>query len=239
MIDIHSHLVYGVDDGPSTIEESVKMVYEAEEIGIKTIITTPHFQENLTENRKVVEHFNELVYRTRDCDITLKMGYEVPINPFLPLMIKERDFLMLDNSRYILLELPFNSMPIYTRDIIYKLQLENVIPIIAHPERNGYFSKNPDLFFDLVNRGCMVQIDAGSIMGIYGDHARRFAQQLMEKDLAGFVASDAHSRGGYSTIYLKAYQRVVKLVDEEQASILFNNNAESIFINRLNNIKQA
>jgi protein-tyrosine phosphatase len=235
MIDIHSHIIFGVDDGPSTIEESLKMVSEASNAGIKTIIATPHFQKEVFENDKIVENYNRLVKCASDFDISILLGYEVFINPSLARMVADKKPLTLNNSGYLLLELPFDSIPIYIYEIIFQLQLLEVTVVIAHPERNRNFLKNFDSLLGLVERGCLLQLDAASIIGVYGRHVKDFTKKLIKLKLVHFIASDAHSAKDYGNWYLKAYKKVNKWVGEEYTEKLFEKNAVAI----VRNIKES
>jgi protein-tyrosine phosphatase len=231
MIDIHSHIIFGVDDGPSTIEESLKMVSEAVNAGIKIIISTPHFQKEVFENDKIVENYNMLVNRASDFDISILLGYEVLISLSLAKMLADSKPLTLNNSGYLLLELPFDSIPIYIYEVIFQLQLLGVTVVIAHPERNMNLINNFDSLLGLVERGCLIQLDAASIVGIYGRHVKGFTKKLIKLKLVHFIASDAHSAKDYANWYLKAYKKVNKWVGEDYADKLFTRNASAIVQN--------
>lgn len=231
MIDIHSHIVFGVDDGPSTIDDSVEMVYQAERAGIKVIIATPHFNENLFETGKVAENYCELLLRTVDYDVTIKLGYEVLLNPYIIDILDNDDFFTLDNSRFMLIEFPFSLIPINSHEIIYELQLKDVIPIIAHPERCTSFVRCFDDFMDFIEAGCMVQLDAASIMGVYGKKTRHFAKKLIMDNVVDFVASDAHRASNYTDWYVEAYKKVIRWTSRENADRLFTGNAQMIIKN--------
>lgn len=112
MIDIHSHLIYGVDDGPPTIKESIRMVLEAEKMGINTIIATPHYRKSLFKSENALENFMELKTRVKDCDIELLLGYEVYFDSILPDVLVEKDRYTLNKSKYLLFELPFDVIPL-------------------------------------------------------------------------------------------------------------------------------
>lgn len=228
MIDIHSHILFGVDDGPLTIEDSIKMVYEAEEAGVKVIVATPHYGKFLIYSDKIRENYNELLYRTRGSGVTIKLGYEVMLNPCILKKENDKNKLSLDGSNYLLFEFPYGSLPVYSHDTIYKLQLEGIVPIIAHPERNINFLKNIDLLTDFLDKGCLAQVDAGSIAGVYGEKVRNFSKKLIISDLVHFVASDAHSPGGYTDWYVKAYGKIAKWVGEHVAEMLFIQNPKVI-----------
>lgn len=232
MIDVHSHIIFGVDDGPSTMEESLRMVYEAERAGIKVVIATPHYQKDIFENEKVMENYQRLLNRIIDYDVTLLLGYEVFLNPFIPGIMQNKHDLSLNGSDYLLFELPFDSIPMYSYDTIYKLQLKNIIPILAHPERNRNFVSNFNELLNFIERGCLVQLDAASIIGVYGGKAKEFAKKLIKLNMAHFVASDAHCAKDYMHWYCKAYGKVVRWAGEEYADKLFSGNAKVILENR-------
>lgn len=231
MIDIHSHIIYGVDDGPSTIEESLEMVSKASDEGVKIIIATPHLKKEIMNNEKIIENYAKLTGRAKDFDIKILLGYEVLINPYLPQLLAEKRSLTLNNSEYLLLELPFDSIPIYIYEIIFQIQLLEITVVIAHPERNSNLLKNFDSLLGLVERGCLLQLDVASIIGIHGRQVKEFSKKLLKLKLAHFVASDAHSIKNYNTWYPKAHKIVEKWVGQEYTDKLFEKNAASIVKN--------
>lgn len=231
MIDIHSHIVFGVDDGPSTIKESIRMVLEAENLGVNEIIATPHFNDLLFRTDKTFENFSSVSSRIAGCDIKLHLGYEVFLNPSLVEKVEELKRKTLSKSRYILFELPFDHIPLYASKILYSLNVEKIIPILAHPERNRVFMKNFDTFISFIENGCLVQIDAGSVIGAYGTDAKHFAEKVLKLNLAQFVASDAHCAEDYSNWYLPAYKQVKKWTGEAYTQQLFDENPKKIITN--------
>lgn len=231
MIDIHSHLIYGMDDGAPTMEESIKMLEQARELGINTIFATPHYQENLFQLDGITQNFMQLAEKAWEYGITLKMGCEVFINPFVDRLVEEERILLLNRANYILLELPYDSIPLYTYDTIYKLQLQRITIIIAHPERNMNLLKDFSLFVDLLERGCLMQIDSGSITGIYGKTVQSYARKLLKLKLAHFVASDAHCAKDYKERYIQSYELVRRWTGKKYADKLFIHNPELILEN--------
>ena len=228
MIDIHSHIIFGVDDGPSTIKESIRMVLEAEKLGVKEIIATPHFNNLLFHTDKIVENFSILSSRIADCDVKLHIGYEVYLSPSMIEKIKELKAKTLDNSNYLLFELPFDHIPVYCSKLLYGFHVEKIIPILAHPERNRVFMRSFDSFINFIENGCLVQIDAGSVIGVYGIEAKQFAKKVIKLNLAQFVASDAHCAEDYNDWYLSAYNQIKQWAGEEYAKQIFNENAKRI-----------
>jgi protein-tyrosine phosphatase len=236
MIDIHSHIIYGVDDGPSSIKESIRMVLEAEELGIREIVATPHFQGNLFDCEKALENFQELVMRTIDCGIKLHMGYEVFLDIEIAARIKAKEKITINDSKYLLFELPFDNVPHYSYEMLYKLHLEGIVPIIAHPERNRKFVRDFGSFAGLVEKGCLVQIDAASILGVYGSEIKSFAKKLITHNIVHFVASDAHCVNDYKDWYLAAYRKVIRWAGEEYARGLFSRNPQKVLYDLQDNI---
>ncbi len=235
MIDIHSHILHDIDDGASSLEESVRMLHKAKELGIGTIIATPHYQENLFETDAIYRHFEELKAEAEKIEVSLKLGREVFINPFLPDLLEKDHSLTLDQSRYLLLELPYDAIPIYTYEIIFRLQMLKVLPILAHPERNINLLRNFVEFGRFLERGCLVQVEAGSLVGAYGRQVEEFSEKLIKLNLAHFVASDAHFASDYDNWYLAAYKKVKRIAGQEYADKLYRENAQMI----LNNVQES
>lgn len=224
MIDIHCHIIFGVDDGPSSIKESIRMILEAEKLGVKDIIATPHFNEYLFDMERVTGNFQEIVSRTKDCGVNLHLGHEVFISSLLPCAGYVKSRLTMSGSRYLLFELPFNNIPPYAAETVFKMHAENIIPIIAHPERNINFVRHFDTFLEFIENGCLLQLDAASIIGVYGPEVKRFTQKLIKSQLPHFVASDAHCAEDYTSRYLAAYSQVKHWGGEEYARKLFVQN---------------
>lgn len=234
MIDIHSHILFGVDDGPSTLEQSATMVLEAEKAGIRTIVATPHYHEPLFETERLTDSCQELLYRVRNIDVTIKLGYEVFMNPFGQGNERIITGLTLDNSRYLLIELPFNASPGDGLEIIYSLRRKDVTPILAHPERNRNFVRDIKGIAAYIGAGCMIQADAASVVGIYGKDSKELVRKLIKRKQVDFIASNAHCAEDYALWYRKAFRTVAGWAGEEQAGRLFHYNAQGI----LNQIKE-
>lgn len=228
MIDIHTHLIFNVDDGSPTIKESIRMVLEAEKVGIKAIVATPHFHENIYNTDKVFENFNELRARVADCGVELYLGCEAFISPFLPELLKEQRLLPLAGSGYVLFELPPDSIPVYSNEVVYKMNLQDKVPVLAHPERNRNFVKNFNSFLNFIEWGCLIQIDAASIIGVYGMEVKSFVKKIIKLKMVHFAASDAHCADDYVNWYKAAYDNVCRWSDEEYADTIFNKNPGKI-----------
>ena len=229
MIDIHSHVLPGVDDGPTSMEEVKIILAEAQKSGLKTIVATPHYSRELHENGIIELVYNTVCNEALHFGINLLKGYEIKIHHYHARMPQDFSGLDLAGTKFILLEFPLDTVPSYTRELIYKVQLQGFVPIIAHPERCRKLAGDREMLGELLDAGCLLQIDAASITGVNGGRAKRFARRLIKKGKASFVASDAHEPGGYSVWYTKAYEKVVKWVGQSKADDLFRNNAAEIF----------
>jgi len=228
MIDIHCHLIYGVDDGPASIKESMRMVLEAERLGIRTIIATPHYNKGIYDSYNVKNHFRDIKSRIYGCGIELLLGYEVFVDSMIPDCIENPKKFCLGGSNYLLFELPFDIMLKNIDEKLLQLHLNDIIPVIAHPERNRYFIRYFDRFVDLIESGLMVQVDAASIAGVYGRDVQEFTKKIIKKNLVDFVASDAHCSNDYIDWYAKSYKNVHKWAGAECANRLFSENPKKL-----------
>ncbi len=229
MIDIHSHIIPGVDDGPQTAELAAEILEEAKKAGLRTIIATPHYSEELHRNGTIDKNFEIVREKALRLNIAFLKGYEIKIRHYSAQMPEDYSDLTLGGSRYLLLELPHDRVPSYTLELLYNLQLKDFIPVIAHPERCRRLAGNKQLFLEIADMGCLMQVDAGSIIGANGRGAKRFAKRIITSGKASFVASDAHDLAGYSKWYVKAYRKVKKWIGTQKADKLFVHNAEELF----------
>jgi protein-tyrosine phosphatase len=230
MLDMHSHILFGVDDGASSISESIEMLSSAKKAGVNDIIATPHFDIELYNNGTGENHFIQLQNEAEKQGITLLKGYEIKIRNYPAQMPDDYEGLTLHNTRYILFELPFDRVPDYTSNLLYELQLKKFIPILAHPERCLKLLSNKILFMDIVESGCLIQVDAASIIGINGRKAKRFSHNIVKEGFVNLVASDAHSPEGYLH-WLKAFRKVKRWVGCQKAEQLFSNGYKLIIEN--------
>lgn len=198
-IDIHCHILPGMDDGPSAIEESLSMVDIAISEGITAIVATPHFVHKkgvngfLDERDANICDLNQILAQKR-LSINILKGAELYIDMEL-LTLRDIEKLTINDTRYILTELPMMGFPLYTEEFFYRMQLLGFIPIIAHPERNAEVIKKPEMLYRLVELGSLVQINTGSITGLLGPSAQKCARTILSADMAHIVATDAHSCG--------------------------------------------
>lgn len=197
MIDIHSHILPGIDDGAKTVEDSLEMAKLAVKEGIHTIIATPHHKNGKYSNSKdrilpIVEQLNKR-FIEENIPLTVLPGQETAINGDMLEDYQAGEILPLNQTQYLFVELPSNHVPRYTKQMMFNLQLKGLIPIIVHPERNSEIHERPEKLFELVEKGALAQLTAGSLCGKFGKKIKSFSEQLVEANLVHFVASDAHN----------------------------------------------
>lgn len=197
MIDIHSHIIYGIDDGAKSIEESVILCRQAMENGIKSIVATPHFTNYRNIERFVIDRDSKLDFlRERlseeEINVTLYAGAELYLNRSI-FTAGDLDELTINNSRYMLCEFPLGPFNVKEGlQAITELTYRGYTPIVAHPERYYEIRRNIEIIEQLLDIGVVFQVNADSLAGNIDDGAQEIATQLIKEGVAKFIASDAH-----------------------------------------------
>ena len=196
MIDIHSHILPGADDGSSSMEETLKMLKQAYDAGITTVISTSHYiEDKYTLSKKRRETFVSNIQKEldkRDISVKIYSGAEAYIVPDLDDLYRKKIIPTLANSNYVLFELPFTTKVVYLENVINNLITRKYIPIIAHPERYLYVQEDPNMVVRLIEKGVLLQANYGSIDGIYGKEAKIALKKLLKMNAIHFLASDIH-----------------------------------------------
>lgn len=198
MIDLHNHILPGLDDGANDIEESLAMAEIAAEDGITMLVATPHVMSGAFDNRKAdilqkVKELNQLL-ESQKIPLQILPGAEYHLDSDLLRRLSAGDLLTInDSGQHLLVELPASMVPDYTGRILYELQLQGITPIIAHPERNIGFEREPELLRKFISRGILTQITSGSITGMFGKSVKKTAWSFLQEGYAHLIASDAHS----------------------------------------------
>jgi protein-tyrosine phosphatase len=196
MIDLHAHVLPGIDDGAINMDESLSMLEFAQADGITTIVGTPHFggiDQDFVEC--VSQRWNEL-RQTIDANATavnLLLGFELLLTPALLNHDAKVQTLGINGGRYLLVELPSGFWPPYLYDVVFRLQSLGMRPILAHAERYQAIARDPELAVDLVARGVLLQVNGDSVLSLGGRPLQRCAHGLLERGLVSFLSSDAHS----------------------------------------------
>lgn len=232
-VDIHSHILYGIDDGSKSLEESKEIIKQHIEMGFKDIVVTPHYIENsdyITNNEEKEKILKTL--KKEFNDINLYLGNEVFINNNIEELLNNNEISTINGSKYLLIELPLHNKIKNATDIIYELRIKGIIPIIAHPERYEFVQKNPDSVDELIEEGAILQSNYGSIIGVYGEHAKKTMKKLLKKNVISVLATDIHFPN--NKIYLNMdtiRKKLTKIISEEKLKELTILNPKKIINN--------
>ncbi len=227
-IDIHAHLL-PIQDGPDNMEQAIDAVRIAENSNIAAMILTPHYSsgDNAYSKENVEEVFGRLKERINKekIKVNLFLGNECVVDEKIFDAIKRKKAYTLNQTEYVLVEYPFYQVPCDFQSILYQLMDNGYKPIIAHPERNSFIETYLDSILELRENGCMIQINAESILGKYGRLCKKYAVRILKNRQADIIASDAHSTKSRTPANLKkAYDKVRRFADEKYISDLFINN---------------
>jgi len=215
VIDIHSHIIPGVDDGAASWEEAVRMCRMAEQDGINVLVATPHVFNGMASTNG--HHFEDALYQLKrkldeeEIELEILLGAEVHCRPDLPNLLEQEISLTLNgNGRYFLLEFPHSIVPPNSDQLIFQLITKNLIPIIVHPERNMYLQSHLNLLADFIKQGALCQITAMSLTGGFGLKAMECARELLKRNLVHIIASDAHNEVARQPLLSKVREDVRK-----------------------------
>ncbi|TLS35174.1 tyrosine-protein phosphatase [Pseudalkalibacillus caeni] len=232
MIDIHCHILSGVDDGARNEINSIEMARKAVEEGITKIVATPHHKNGHHHNERsrileAIEKLNQQL-KVENIPLTILPGQEIRINGEMEEEYESHQLLTFnDQHNHMLVEFPSSNVPSYSKKLFFDLQLRGITPVIAHPERNKELMENPDRLYDLVKNGALTQLTASSLTGDFGKKIKKFSIQLIEHGLTHFLASDAHNCTNRSFHLQEAYNIVENQLSSE-VKFQFQENAERL-----------
>ena len=238
MIDIHTHILPGMDDGAQDLYDTLEMVRVAAQNGVAAMVATPHCNipgayENYFDDRyvKTITEVREAVHR-ENLPVSILPGMEVFGTPELPELLARGKIMTINQSRYLLMEFNFNEDPVLVEYILERVRNLKVIPVIAHAERYKFVQKNPNRVYQWRLKGYPIQINKGSFQGRFGRHAADTAYLLMDHNLVSVVASDAHSPY-VRTPYMKdTYEKLLIHYPENYVNMLFKENPRRICENK-------
>lgn len=237
MIDIHTHILPSVDDGSSSIEESLAMLKIAQMEGISSVFLTPHYISDANpsnrEKNKVI--FDQLKSRAREekLKVDLYLGNEVFLTDEIGDLLKSGEVSSLGDSRYVLVEFARHAIPLHIEEIIYRLRLDGYIPVIAHPERYREVLEDPNVLIPLIEKGALCQLNLASVRGRYGDEVRNCAKILLEHDMVHFFGTDAHSSSRFRPVVGDAIDEIEKFLPSEKIDFLASKNPQAIIEDRV------
>lgn len=231
LIDLHCHILPGVDDGAPDLCTALELGKVAVDQGISHILLTPHHMDSKYINHKdrlleKVENFQACLNDSR-IPLTVFPGQEVHITGDILKAIDNDDVIFMDeSSRYLLLELPHHDIPEYTSQIVFELITRGITPVIAHPERNLAIQKDPEKLYELVKMGCLTQLTCSSYLGGFGAEVRSLTENIISANLGFVFSSDAHNFDGRRFRMKQAFEKL-ESIDPERAQ-QFKNNARNI-----------
>lgn len=235
MIDIHCHILPNTDDGARNQDIALKMLHIAKEDGIDSIIVTPHYNEVYydTEHLAIIDKVNKLnaFAKEQGIDIKLIKGQEINVRTPLLRMFKEGKLSSLGDSNYYLLELAVDRLTREDIESIYELRLLGAVPVVAHIERYPYIIKKPQLINELIKEGCLFQLNAGSLLGVFGKEVKATTEIFIKNNVYDFVGSDAHGTSSRSPKLKKAYETLT-IAHKDMATTL-KDNVEGLLKNSL------
>ena len=233
MIDIHSHILPGLDDGAKNMTETLQIVRQLHEVGFKTLIATPHVLEgkdflSVAEILAVTEQVRERVTEA-GIPVEILPGAENYIFPDMAKWTRAGKLVTLGNTgKYILVEFPMLEIPHYTDQVFFELQVLGITPVLAHPERNIGLSAEPERILAWAKKGILFQQNLRSLSGHYGPQARQLAEIMLNSDLIHVIGSDAHRVSGSEQTYFEGLQSIQELVGESRYQELTRLNPQTI-----------
>ncbi|MRI80846.1 hypothetical protein GIY11_02230 [Aerococcaceae bacterium DSM 109653] len=233
MIDLHSHLIPGVDDGAEDLEKSLELARLAVSEGVEHMVLTPHHRNGRYLNRKAdvlaaVQQLRE-DYKTAGIPMKVYASQEIRINEQFFDDLYNDDLLPLDESgRYYLIEFPTASIPDYAWSLINEMINQGITPVIAHPERNHVFAKDMNLLQKYIEAGCVSQITSSSYVGLYGSKLQDICNKMIGLNLIHILASDVHHMKHRPINLEKAFD-ILRQEHGQETVDYFQENARSIF----------
>lgn len=217
-VDIHSHILPGIDDGAKNVKESINLISEMNKLGFSKVIGTPHTYEGLYNNtlNTIKDSFDKLLPFVKT---KIKLGYatEYMLNKSIIQKAKAKNLLCLKDN-YVLVEMSYISEPLNLREIIYEIKVNGYKPILAHPERY-LFIKDFKSYYELKEIGCLFQINLLSAVDYYGQKVRKNLDKLILNDLVDFVGSDIHKLH-----HVKAFEKKIKIKNLKKFEKSISNN---------------
>jgi len=263
MIDLHTHILWGLDDGARTITDSLEMCRIAYRDGIRTIVATPHTLNGLYQNDRSsiltkVHELNTALTKIRNAKSQIPLSYvskseiripksEILILPGADVHLNDQTIPQLDarkvttigdKGKCLLLEFPFTGIPYGAEEVLHQVISRGIIPIITHPERNLEIAQNPRRYSGMIRMGCLGQLTAMSLTNGFGSGSKRLAEQLLSKGLIHIIATDAHSTDGRPPVLSPAVRAAAKIVGEEEALKMVTEYPQAILEGRRPDVRE-
>ncbi len=221
LVDFHAHLLPGLDDGTASLDEAISICRCLWDQGVDGVVVTPHVMAGGYSNsrERIMDSLEQLrqSLQAEDIPLALYPGSEVYLSPEIPEWVSRRELVTLnDSGKYLLVELPYQEYPPETPWVVEELLRLGVRTVVAHPERNGAVARRADLLAGLVRGSALAQVNAGSLMGLYGLGTKRVARRFIKRGLVHLLGSDLHSGGRRSRLLPAAWQQFCALVPSSE-----------------------
>ena len=236
MIDFHTHIIPNIDDGSRNIEETISLIKEAKEAGFEGVVLTSHYIENyyetdVPERDMWVKAISDNL-RNKGIETDLYLANEIYMSENMMDLLINRKASTINNSSYVLFEMPLNTEPMNLYDVIYSLQENKLIPVLAHPERYSFIQKEPELVYDLIEKGVLMQANYGSILGQYGEKAEMIVRKFFENNMIHFLGSDVHRQNTIYKMIPQALDEIRAIIGDEKLEELTTENPKLALNNK-------
>ncbi len=265
MIDLHSHILHGMDDGAETIEGSLQMCRASQRDGIQTIVATPHILPGIYDNNRSailtkVQELNEAIkkfgvrssgFGVKNLDTITQLpndsitkleilpGADVHFSfDLLQRCEKEEIVTVNDQGQFLMVEFEFQGIPYQSEEVLFQLLAKGIIPIISHPERNFEIGQRPKRYYEMIRMGCLGQVTAMSLTGEFSPEVKRVAEKLLAHRLIHFIASDAHSINRRPPVLSTGVRAAEKIVGKEEARKMVTEYPQAILDGKKPNIPE-
>ena len=242
MIDFHTHILPNIDDGARSIDETFNLIKEAQKAGFEAIVSTSHYRENYyetdTPEREVWVNAIYENLQVKNIDIKLYLGNEIYMSENIIKLLEEGKASTINDTSYVLFELPRDVEPDNLYDIIHEMLHCKLVPILAHPERYSFIQKEPELVYDLIQKGVLMQASYGSVIGQFGKKAQIIVKKFLENNMIHFLGTDVHRQ---NTIYAQIPEilnELNSLIGKEKLEELTTTNPQLALRNKKINISE-
>lgn len=241
MIDIHCHILPGIDDGAKDIEESLEMARLAVNEGITKIINTSHYHPDFDYEKGEIlieraKDFNNIL-KENNIDLEILIGNELYYSSDLLEYIDSKEFYTLNNSRYLLIEFSQSNFPKNIVDIVYELKIRGYIPILAHVERYIQVKENPNIIYECINEGALIQINSNTVVSKNSKEASKVCKILLDNNMVHFIATDAHNTNRRKPAIKDSYNYIINNYGKYKADKLFKLNQELVIQDKIIDIE--
>ena len=243
MIDLHSHILPNIDDGSRNIDETIELIKEAEHVGFEGIVATSHYMEGYYETdiqgREILMQAIYQKIRQRNINTKLYLGNEIYLSDNIMELLEEGKASTINNTSYVLFEMPLNIEPLNLYDIAYEMIQNKVIPILAHPERYTFIQKDLELVYDLLDLGVLMQANYASIIGYYGTKAQIIVKNLLENNAIHFLGSDVHRANTIYPQIPEILSQLEQIIGSKKLEELTTTNPELVLKNKRIEIEEV